>query len=320
MRLVYPFDVRREGLSRLADWLIGERISVYVSSATLFRTLADSLDGSRRFPALRIMRVGGERVTADDVAAHRRLFGPESRLLHAYSTTESGPVAMHVVERDQTFPDGIVPVGRPPDGVAVFLQDDSGNSPAAGAVGEIVVRSQYLSPGYWEDAERTAAAYAPVPGSPELRDYRTGDLGRLRDGLLEHLRRTASRVKIRGFRVELEEVEVVLGRCPDVLRAVAVTRLQADGTAVLVAYVERRSGCNPTSDTLRAALALTLPEYSIPSVFVILDNLPLTESGKPDRALLPELPGDRPVCRRRGPLRRAPSSRQSPRFGGRYSA
>ena len=121
--------------------------------------------------------------------------------------------------------------------------------------------------------------------------------------------------------MELEEVEVVLRRrCPDVLRAVAVTRLQADGTAVLVAYVERRSGCNPTSDTLRAALALTLPEYSIPSVFVILDNLPLTESGKPDRALLPELPGDRPSCRRRGPLGERPRAGSRRDLAGGLSA
>ena len=128
-----------------------------------FHTLADSLDGSRRFPALGSMRVGGERVTADDVAAHRRLFGPESRLLHAYSTTESGPVAMHVVERDQAFPDGMVPVGRPPDGVAVFLRDDSGNSPAAGAVGEIVVRSQICSPGIGRMPSAQPRRYTPVP-------------------------------------------------------------------------------------------------------------------------------------------------------------
>ena len=289
------FDVRREGLTALADWLVAQQISVYVSVASLFRSFARTLDPSRRFPDVRLVRIGGERVTPDDVAAHRLHFA-RARLLVSYAATEAGPIALHEVGAAETFPEGVVPVGRTLDGVTVFVRDEAGRQMPDGEKGELVVRSAYLSPGYWGQPEQTAQAFltsgaAAVTGE---RDYPTGDLGRIRDGRIEHLGRVGHRIQIGGVRIELEGVEAALQGCPEVLRAAALAKPRSDKELQIVAYVQPVHGCSPTVDTLRAFMGTRLPEQMIPSMFVILESLPLTDSGKVDRQRLPDPPTDRP--------------------------
>jgi hypothetical protein len=124
--------------------------------------------------------------------------------------------------------------------------------------------------------------------------YRTGDLGRMRPtGLVEHLGRKDLRVKIRGFRIEIEEVETVLRQDPNVLSAAVAARSDADGDLRLVAYVQLAPGSDATVEGLRAQLGMRLPEHMIPSAFVVVDALPLTDSGKVARVLLPDPPPDR---------------------------
>ena len=286
------FDVKQRGLDELAAWLEEERITIYVSSATLFRTLARALATPRPYPDLRLVRLSGERVTPADVMAHRRLFRDSARLLVSYSATETGLISMHFVDPEETFPDGVVPVGPPVEGMAVRVVDDQGRDLGDGEEGELIVRSAYLSPGYWGDAERTSTAFTVAAAE---REYRTADVCRLRHGRLDHLGRKGFRVKIRGFRIELEDVEAALRRCADVQQAVVVARTDVHDDARLVAYVETASGSSQTADTLRAGLGDLLPDYSIPSTFVMVDHLPLAESGKIDRTRLPDPPRDRPL-------------------------
>ena len=136
-----PYDVRHLGLEALAAWLKRERITIYVSSASLFRSFVRGFDGSTRFDDLRMIRIGGERVTPADVAAYRRVFTPTTRLLISYSATETGPISMHWVDDNEQYPDAIVPVGRPADGVTILIVGDDGRELGAGDQGEIVVRS-----------------------------------------------------------------------------------------------------------------------------------------------------------------------------------
>src|SRR5262245_2418381 len=205
-----PFDIRREGLTRLTAWLDSGKATVWYASVTLLRTLARSVDGTRQFSAVRIVRVGGERVLPADIAAARRLF-PAARIVVLYSTTETGSVCLHRVENGETYPDGIVPIGTPVGGVTIRILDDQGWDLPVGCEGEIAVQSADISEGYWRAPQLTAARFAEIPGRPGERLYRTGDLGRRRaDGQFEHLGRTDLRVKIRGFRVEIEEIETVL--------------------------------------------------------------------------------------------------------------
>lgn len=292
---VCPFDVRRQGLQRLAEWLVEQRISIYISSATLFRSLVRTLDRRLQFPDLRLIRLGSERITTEDVDAWRRLFASHARLLIAYSSTETANISMHFVGPDEQFPDGIVPVGRTSEGVTVHVLDDEGQPLPPGTEGEIVVRSAYLPAGYWRDVERTARTYEPVPGAPHERLCRTGDLGRIRvDGCLEHTGRKDRRVKIRGFRVELEEVERLLASHPSVLRAAVVVRADRHGDSLMVAYLEMEVGENTPVEAVRRYASLRSPDYMVPAAFVVLDAMPVSDTGKINRSRLPDPPLDRP--------------------------
>jgi len=158
-----------------------------------------------------------------------------------------------------------------------------------GVAGELLVGGAGPARGYLDRPDLTAAAFVPDPfgEGPGGRLYRTGDLVRLQpDGGLEFLGRIDHQVKVRGFRIELGEVEAVLGSHPAVRECAVVVREDAPGVRRLVAYV---SGDLPEAGELRAFLAARLPEYMVPAVFVPLESLPLSPSGKVDRRALSAL-------------------------------
>jgi amino acid adenylation domain-containing protein len=289
------FNVRQEGLSGLADWIVRERISIYVSVSSLFRSLARTLEPARRFPDVRVVRIGGERVTVEDVEACRRLFPQPARLLVSYAATEAGPISLHEIGDGETFPDGVVPAGKALDGVTVLVCDEHGGRLPDGDQGELVVRSAFLSPGYWGQPAETARAFTASNNASGEREYRTGDLGRIRGGRIEHLGRIGHRVQIGGLRIELEEIESALYACPGVLRAAALAKPRGNDELQVVAYIQPLDGCRPTVDTMRASLGTRLPEQMIPSQFVFLKDIPLGGSGKIDRQRLPDPGAERPT-------------------------
>jgi len=290
---VCQFDVRRLGFERLAKWLVDERISIYISSATLIRALGRAT-GEVGCTGLRVVRVGSERVTVEDVAACRRMF-PQARMLIAYSSTETANIAMHVVGEHETFPSGVVPVGLPNPGVTVSIIDDAGEALQPGQEGEVVVQSAYLPKGYWRDPERTARTYMTVAGVDGERLCRTGDLGRIRtDGCLEVLGRKDRRVKIRGFRIELDEIESLLGRHASVARAAVLAKPDHRGDLLLVAYLEMADGLATPIEDVRSFALARLPDYMVPTSFVVVENMPAGDLGKVDRSRLPDPPRARP--------------------------
>jgi acyl-coenzyme A synthetase/AMP-(fatty) acid ligase len=243
---------------------------------------------------VRLVRASGERVMPSDIARAHRFF-PAARVLVSYACTETGPISIHATARDETFQD-VVPVGRPLDGIAVRILDEQGRDVRPGDEGEIAVQSAYISPGYWQDPDRTAQVFAKVPERPDELLYHTGDLGRMTpDGRLEHLGRKDFRVKIRGFRVELEEIEAVINQHPDVVRAAVAAKPDVSGDLRLVAYVQLAPDSDVLVETLRGQIGFRLPEHMIPSTFVFVAEIPLTGSGKIARQLLPDPPAERPA-------------------------
>jgi thioesterase domain-containing protein/acyl carrier protein len=181
----------------------------------------------------------------------------------------------------------LLPVGAAVAGTEVLLWDEQRQPVSAGAVGEIVLRSRFLSPGYWRHPELTRAAFLADPSDPSSRLFMTGDLGRLRpDGCLEHLGRKDGRLKIRGHRVEAADVEAAILRTADVRDVAVVARDGALGDAELAAFVVPRRGSTVDGPRLRAALAAVLPESMIPARFVFRAALPLLPNGKLDRRAL----------------------------------
>jgi amino acid adenylation domain-containing protein len=302
---LYPFDVKERGFAELADWLIDNRITVLRGVPTFFRTFVTTLTGERTFPAVRILSLGGEPMLAKDLEYFNRYFSPHCVLSHAFGPTECLTVCWALVPHGAEVAEGKLPIGHCLPGKDVLLWDESRRDVAAGDIGEIAVRSRYLSLGYWRDAQRTRASFLPDPDGSDARVYLTGDLGmRTPDGVLVHVGRRDFQTKIRGFRVDVVEVENALRAIPGVREAVVVARELAPGQPRLVAYYVASNGADIAIAALRGELERALPDYMIPSAFVALDAIPVTPNGKTDRLRLPPPPtwdrreadGDRPAA------------------------
>jgi len=287
---VFPADVRQLGLTGLATLMRRERVTITVMGASLFRSFCDALGGSASegFPDLRLVRLGSEPVNVRDVELFRRHFGPGCLLVNGLASGETSTTRLFPIRHDTVVAGDVVPVGWPADDKTTCLVDESGRDVPPGEVGEIVVESPYLALGYWGRPDLTDAAFRPpaAPGGP--RRYHTGDLGRLApDGSLVCLGRKDARVKIRGHGVDLLEVETALRRVDNVREAAVLAHQNRAGYAFLVAYVVPATLPGPTNAALREALGGVLPEFAVPTTFVVLARLPQTASGKLDRQALP---------------------------------
>jgi non-ribosomal peptide synthetase component F len=193
-----PFNLKVEGLHRLVGWLKAEEISIYHSSASIFRHLVDALGATRDFPSVRVVKLGSEPILERDVELCRRHFAPDCLFVNALSSTEAGLLREVFIDKDTVIRRAVVPVGFPVEGMEILLLDDVGRAVADGAVGEIVVRSRYLTPGYWGRPGLTEAAFQRDPSGGNARMYHTGDMGRMSPrGCLEYLGRKDLQVKIR---------------------------------------------------------------------------------------------------------------------------
>lgn len=283
-----PFHVKEAGVARFAAWLIREEISIYHSSASLFRGFAGVLEGTEDLSKIRHVRLASETVTRGDVELFRRHFPPDTSLTAGLSSTETGMLLGYDVGKDTPVTTDSVPIGYPLEDMDIFLLDDDGKEIEDDCVGEIAVSSRYLSPGYWRRPELTALKFRPDPRGTDRRIYLTGDLGRRsREGCLEHLGRNDFLVKVRGYRVETGEVENRLLEHPAVKETAVVGERMAAGESRLLAYFVPADKATPNVGELRNFLKSKLPDYMIPSVFYSLAALPRTIVGKVDRHALP---------------------------------
>ncbi|MFJ8185674.1 non-ribosomal peptide synthase/polyketide synthase [Streptomyces sp. NPDC096105] len=262
--------VRDTGLSAL--WL----------TAGLFRLLAQ--DAPDCFAGLRQVWTGGDVVPA---AAVRRVLAacPGLTVVDGYGPTETTTFATSSALTDAATVPDTVPIGHPLDDMRVHVLDGRLRPVPPGCPGELYLAGEGVARGYLGRPGDTAARFLADPAGPSgSRMYRTGDLVRRRpDGTVEFLGRADDQVKIRGFRVEPGEVEAVLAGHPGVTDVTVLAREDRPGSRRLVAYVVGTEDVTP----LREFARRSLPDYLVPSAFVVLPALPLSRNGKVDRAALP---------------------------------
>ena len=218
-------------------------------------------------------------------------------LYNQYGPTESHVVTVFSLSELPGKWPALPPIGRPIANTKIYLLDPYLQPVPVGVPGELHIGGDGLARGYHNRPELTAERFIPNPFSeePGARIYKTGDLARyLPDGNIEFLGRIDHQVKIRGFRIELGEIEAVLGQHPAVTETVVLAREDKQGNKRLVAYIVRYQGSTISTSELRNFLRQKLPDYMIPSAFVMLDSLPLTPNGKIDRKALPEPDSERP--------------------------
>ncbi|WP_253829857.1 non-ribosomal peptide synthetase [Prauserella aidingensis] len=275
---LYDTDVTKDADALLAAYA-RDAIDVVDTTPSLAAPLVDAglLTGSHR-PSLIVL--GGE---ATPPSLWRRISESAVDGRNIYGPTEATVDAAHA---DITGEEPAI--GRPLAGMRAYLLDNALQPVAPGSVGELYLAGPQLARGYLGRFAGTAERFVADPhGAPGDRMYRTGDLARWSpDRGFDYLGRADGQVKIRGHRVEAGEVEAELGALPGVSGAAAMVRHDT-ATPRLAGYVVPERGAAPTPDGLRDALAERLPDHLVPSAVVVLDELPLTVSGKVDRAALP---------------------------------
>ncbi|MGW6933610.1 non-ribosomal peptide synthase/polyketide synthase [Lentzea sp. NPDC054927] len=292
-RLVVVPTAATRSPSDLLDLLVRERITQLDQTPKTLRALAQLVgDGDARLDELVLRRVffGGEKLAVAELLPWTDRLGlgrPE--LINMYGITETtvNSTYRRITHADLTEP-GRSPIGVPMAGQQTHLLDQHGSLVPFGVPGELHIGGVGVAQGYLNRPALTAERFVPDPfGTPGSRLYRTGDrVVRRADGVLDYLDRADNQVKIRGYRVELGEIEARLLSHPAVREAVVLARPDATGEPALVAYLVPADR-TPDADELRAHVVAALPEYLVPSAFVLLPRIPLTTNGKLDRRALP---------------------------------
>jgi len=276
-------DAVRRSPESLQDWLIAEEITVaFVPTAAAEPLLAADWPSS---VPLRYLLTGGE--TLHSFPRPALPFA----VVNNYGPTECTVVASSGVVASEGGANGLPTIGRPIPGTQLYLLDAKGRLVSPGEVGEIFIGGACVGRGYRNRPEQTAQAFLADRYGPQggMRLYRTGDLGRqLPDGAFAFHGRADAQTKIRGHRVEPEEIVCVINRHPLVAASAVTVRGGARHHARLIAYIVPAPAGSPTVSALREYLASSLPEYMIPSTFVRVSALPLTTTGKIDQRALPE--------------------------------
>jgi thioesterase domain-containing protein/acyl carrier protein len=257
-------------------------VTVWVSTPSFARMCA-FLPGfrSEAAPALRKFLFCGETLPAG-LAGELLTRFPAVELWNTYGPTEATVAVTSIrIDRAMAARGEALPVGRPMPGTDVLIRDERGGEVPEGERGEIVIVGPNVSPGYVGRADLTAQAFLKVNGR---RAYRTGDLGRMRKGVLYCEGRQDDQVKIRGFRVELGEIDATLRGHPRVREAATLLRQEAGGEKELAVYIVPDGTVHARE--IRAFLSERLPAYMVPAQVTTLDALPLTANGKLDRKRL----------------------------------
>src|SRR5579864_807970 len=259
-----------------------ERITCTFLTASLFNVLAQEAPAC--FADFCEVWTGGDVVPADAVQRLRD-HSPNTLVTNVYGPTETTTFATHYAVSVPGKVTGNVPIGSAMDNHQIYILDPGFKPVAVGVPGELFIAGAGVARGYLKRPELTAERFVSNPfGNSGERMYRTGDRVRWRqDGQVEFLGRTDQQVKVRGYRIELAEIEAALVRCTGVGQAAVIVREDHVGEKRLVAYVVPVSGHSINTAELRESLSHMLPDYMLPAFITVLAALPLNSNGKLDR-------------------------------------
>ncbi|WP_162309046.1 non-ribosomal peptide synthetase [Brevibacillus antibioticus] len=288
---VYPYNIKTEGsMDKLPAWLLDQQITFYHSIPTVFRYCMMAGGEETRYEHIRHVILGGEPVYQGDLALHQRHFADHSLLVNLYGASEILIATSYVLKHGSSMTGYALPVGYPVEGVEIALCNEQGGETRVFEIGEIVVKSKYLTSGYWKLENKTREVLSFDKDDPSVAVYRTNDLGRmLPDGSIEYIGRRDFQVKIRGYRVELGEIETILNHMDNIAKSAVIVTHNQDHEAQLVAYYETYDGKSLETVDVKNELTKYLPDYMVPTYLIHLDKIPLTPNYKIDKKSLPNI-------------------------------
>ncbi len=299
LRTAEMISAPEDFLARCEDW----KLTVLDLPTVYWHELTDALSRKNLFlpESIRLVIIGGEKASADRVVAWNRIVGNRMRLLNTYGPTETTiAVTLCDLSKEASRLETLSPrspIGRPYPNAKVYVLDPTLQPVPVGVAGELHIGGPGVARGYLNRDDLTSQKFIANPFSDDPGDrlYKTGDIVRYHeDGNLEFLGRADNQIKIRGFRVELEEIERAI-RSHQAVENCVVIATDGDDKR-LVAYIITNEGSRDSIGDLRSLLKTKLPSYMIPAAFEVIDDFPLTSSGKINRRALPEPQFNRPAA------------------------
>nr|WP_284929338.1 non-ribosomal peptide synthetase [Bacillus subtilis] len=267
---------------QLKRYIEHQGITTIWLTSSLFNHLTEQ--NEQTFSQLKHLIIGGEALSPSHVNRIRNVC-PEVSIWNGYGPTENTTFStcLHIQKTYELS----IPIGRPVGNSTAFILNQWGVLQPVGAVGELCVGGDGVARGYLGRPDLTKEKFVPHPFAPGDRLYRTGDLARwLPDGTIEYVGRIDDQVKVRGYRVELGEIESALRQIDGVKEAAVLARTAQTGSKELFGYISVKAGTN--AEQVRSLLARSLPNYMIPAYIIEMETLPLTSNGKLNRKALPE--------------------------------
>ena len=272
-----------EGTQTIPDEIRNYGVTHMQSTPSLARMIAVNSDGLASLGRLKKFLLGGEALPPSLIRQLRQEFRGEMHNMYGPTETTIWSTTFRITGDTDS-----IPIGKPISNTQVYVLDSGLQPVVAGEAGDLYIGGDGVARGYWRRPDLTAEKFLSDPFRSGNRMYRTGDIARfLPDGNLEFLGRADFQVKLRGFRIEIGEIEAALENQGGVGQAVVVASEFKPDDKRLIAYVVPKPGTELEIADLRATLASTLPEHMVPSNFVFLDSFPLTANGKIDRNALP---------------------------------
>jgi amino acid adenylation domain-containing protein len=274
----------------LYQLMLQEKVDCAEFVPAVLRNLIQYLEESeQRLDFMRLLICASDRWYMGEYKRFQGFCSPQTRLINSYGLTEATIDSSYFETATLDLSvERLVPIGRPFANTQLYILDGNLQPLPIGVPGELYIGGAGLARGYLNQPELTACRFIPNPFKSGTQLYQTGDIARyLPDGNIEFRGRGDNQVKIRGFRIELGEIEAELSQHPQVDEIALLVREDEPGNQYLVAYIVPREEVLPTVSELRSFLKQKLPDYMVPSAFVMLDSLPLTPNGKVDRRALP---------------------------------
>ncbi|MEC1073668.1 amino acid adenylation domain-containing protein [Bacillus subtilis] len=267
---------------QLKRYIEHQGITTIWLTSSLFNHLTEQ--NEQTFSQLKHLIIGGEALSPSHVNRIRNVC-PEVSIWNGYGPTENTTFStcLHIQKTYELS----IPIGRPVGNSTAYILNQWGVLQPVGAVGELCVGGDGVARGYLGRPDLTKEKFVKNPFVPGDRLYRTGDLARwLPDGTIEYVGRIDDQVKVRGYRVELGEIETALRQIDGVKEAAVLARTAQTGSKELFGYISVKAGTN--AEQVRSLLARSLPNYMIPAYIIEMETLPLTSNGKLNRKALPE--------------------------------
>ncbi|QDQ01127.1 amino acid adenylation domain-containing protein [Lysinibacillus fusiformis] len=294
-RLHMLTSIERVSIEAFADMIERERVTAATIPNAFFTQLATYLPIEQKdaLSSLKYLSVGGEALMSAVLQKWQEKFGTSTEIINVYGPTECTVLSSYFRVKDKvTDSQSSIPIGKPIANYEMYIVNKESQLCPINEPGELYIAGTGLAAGYLNQPEKTAEAFVPHLFSvePGKLMYRTGDLVRLLpSGVIEFVGRKDSQIKVRGFRIEIGEIEAVLANQPSIQEAVILAKKMADGNNSLFAYYTVFGGISVEQAEIREYLASNLPEYMLPERLIEVLEMPLSPTGKIDRKLLAEM-------------------------------